>query len=334
MTTSASLLLSPSLAFGLSWVVLAAILRPGIARHLAMDQPNQRSLHCQPVPRSGGIAIVLATLGAWSLSQRPDPLLMLLAVALAGISYADDWKGLPVGVRLAAHGLAATVLVWSELAGHNPDYWLATALVVYIVWMTNAYNFMDGADGLAGGMALFGFSAYGLAACSMPAESLAVICFTVAAAAAGFLPFNFPPAKIFMGDVGAIPLGFLAAVLGLMGWQQAAWPLWFPLLVFSPFLADASMTLLRRMVRGEHFWQAHKEHYYQRLIRMGWGHRRTALAEYLLMAAVTASALVGLHGAAQVQIALLLTWVLIFAGLMLAIDRSWRRFLHVVDEAR
>lgn len=332
MTITAAMLVPPSIAFGLSLVILTAILRSGITRYLAMDQPNQRSLHSLPVPRSGGIAIVIATLGAWSLSQQSTPLLMLLALVLAGISYTDDWKGLPVAVRLLVHGLAAAVLVWSGIAGHHPDLWLAIALVGYIVWMTNAYNFMDGADGLAGGMAVFGFSAYGLAACAAPAETLAATCFTVAAAAAGFLPFNFPPAKIFMGDVGSIPLGFLAAVLGLMGWQQEAWPLWFPALVFSPFLADASVTLLRRMIRGERFWQAHREHYYQRLIRMGWEHRRTALSEYLLMAAVTASAVVGLRFPAQVQISILIAWTVIFAGMMLAIDHAWRRFLHGAEE--
>ena len=334
MTNYPAMLMPSSLAFALSFVVLLAILRSGITKHLAMDQPNQRSLHSVPVPRSGGIAIVLATLGSWSLLRQSNSLLMLLVLVLAGISYTDDWKGLPIAVRLVVHGLAAAVLVWSGLPGHNAGFWLATGLVLYIVWMTNAYNFMDGADGLAGGMALFGFAAYGLAACAAQAEYFAATCFTVAAAASGFLIFNFPPAKIFMGDVGSIPLGFLAAVLGIMGWRQQVWPLWFPVLVFLPFLADASVTLLRRLIRGERFWQAHREHYYQRLIRMGWGHRRTALSEYLLMVAVTASAVLGLRSTALVQMSILAAWMVIFAGMMLAIDHFWRSFMRVTDGRR
>lgn len=135
-----------------------------------------------------------------------------------------------------------------------------------------------------------------------------------------------------MGDVGSIPLGFLAAALGLMGWQQGAWPLWFPVLVFSPFLADASVTLLRRLARGERFWQAHREHYYQRLIRMGWGHRRTAMLEYLLMVAVTASAVAGLRLDAQGQMSMLVIWIVVLGCMMLAVDSLWRRFMHASSE--
>ena len=152
--------------------------------------------------------------------------------------------------------------------------------------------------------------------------------FAVAGAAAGFLVFNFPPAKVFMGDGGSIPLGFLAASLGLLGWRQALWPLWFPVLVFSPFLADASVTLLRRVLRRERFWQAHREHYYQRLVRMGWGHGRTALCEYALMAGVTASALMALGLSLAYQGLVLAGWAVVFAAVMIGIDRRWQGFLR------
>jgi UDP-N-acetylmuramyl pentapeptide phosphotransferase/UDP-N-acetylglucosamine-1-phosphate transferase len=99
------------------------------------------------------------------------------------------------------------------------------------------------------------------------------VCAGVAAAAAGFLCFNFHPARIFMGDVGSVPLGFTAGALGLVGWRSGAWPLWFPLLVFAPFILDATVTLLRRALRGEKVWQAHRSHYYQRMVQMGLGHR-------------------------------------------------------------
>lgn len=325
----ASLFLAPSIAFSLSWLILLALLKSGAGRRLAMDEPNRRSLHSVPVPRVGGIAIVIAALAAWSLRPELKLTLALLTAALALISFVDDRKGLPVGLRLVVHGLAALVVV-SDLAGEN--LWLAAGLATYVVWMANCYNFMDGSDGLAGGMALFGFAAYGIAARLAGAEALAAMSFAVAAAAAGFLVFNFPPAKVFMGDGGSIPMGFLAASLGLLGWQQGLWPLWFPVLVFSPFVVDASITLLRRVLRGERFWQAHREHYYQRLIRMGWGHRRTALTEYALMAGVIASALMARGLSLPYQSLVLAGWAAFYGGVMMSIDKRWQRFLRAAGE--
>ena len=334
MSTLSPIALSPLLAFMLSVALLTVALGSGVTRYLAMDRPNQRSLHVQPVPRIGGIAIVIATLIAWTLTGTTTRIMMALTAGLAVMSYIDDWKGLSVLLRLVLHGCAALALVLFDLAAARQSVWIAVGLVMFVVWMTNANNFMDGADGLAGGMAMFGFSAYGVAAWSVAVDSLAATSFAVAAAACGFLLFNFPPAKVFMGDAGSIPLGFLSAALGIMGWQQNLWPLWFPVLLFSPFLLDASVTLARRVIRGERFWQAHREHYYQRLIRMGWGHRRTALAEYLLMAAVALSALLGLRFDVAVQLSILAAWMTAYIGMMLAIDRRWQSFVQATGAAR
>ena len=182
-----------------------------------------------------------------------------------------------------------SLVAWYVLA---PMQLLELALAVLAVtWLTNLYNFMDGSDGLAAGMALFGFGAFALAAFAAGDMALAVFSASLAGAAAAFLLFNFAPARIFLGDVGSVPLGFLAGALGLAGWRDDAWPLWFPALVFAPFIFDASVTLLRRLVRGEPVWRAHREHYYQRLVRLGTGHRATALAAYALMLACAAAAL-------------------------------------------
>jgi UDP-N-acetylmuramyl pentapeptide phosphotransferase/UDP-N-acetylglucosamine-1-phosphate transferase len=197
------------------------------------------------------------------------------------------------------------------------------ALVLALGWMTNLYNFMDGSNGLAGGQALFGFAALGWAAGDTPLAWTAWAC---VGAASGFLIFNFDPARVFMGDAGSIVLGFLAGALGLAGWQQGLWPLWFPLLAFSPFVVDATVTLLRRGLRGEKVWQAHREHYYQRLVRMGWSHRRTALAEYALMAAVALSALALRSAPPLMQIAGLVLWAVLFLLLMVQVDFRWRRW--------
>jgi UDP-N-acetylmuramyl pentapeptide phosphotransferase/UDP-N-acetylglucosamine-1-phosphate transferase len=139
--------------------------------------------------------------------------------------------------------------------------------------MTNLYNFMDGADGLAGSQGVAGFAAYAAGFVMAGDSALAAWCAAAAAACAGFLCFNWPPAKIFMGDVGSIPLGFLAGGLGLVGIWQGAWPVWFPLMAFAPFVLDASTTLARRALEGKRVWEAHREHAYQRMVQMGYGHR-------------------------------------------------------------
>jgi UDP-N-acetylmuramyl pentapeptide phosphotransferase/UDP-N-acetylglucosamine-1-phosphate transferase len=139
-------------------------------------------------------------------------------------------------------------------------------------------------------MATIGFGALALGAWLGDAPGLATFCAAIAAAALAFLRFNFPPARVFMGDAGSIPLGFLAASLGILGAQQNVWPALFPLLVFSPFIVDASVTLTRRALRGEKVWQAHRSHYYQRVVLLGATHRQLALAAYALMLTMAALA--------------------------------------------
>jgi UDP-N-acetylmuramyl pentapeptide phosphotransferase/UDP-N-acetylglucosamine-1-phosphate transferase len=175
-------------------------------------------------------------------------------------------------------------------------------------------------------MAVAGFGAYAIAAALAGESDLAIGCACVAAAALGFLRFNFHPARIFMGDVGSIPLGFLASTVGLAGWTAGAWPWWFPAVVFSPFVVDATVTLARRMLRGERFWQAHRSHYYQRLILMGWTHRRTALVEYALMLVVAALALAVREASFAVQAGALVVLAIAYLVLAAAVDRRWQAF--------
>lgn len=269
---------APFVAFAVA-VSVTAFLRSRWAASVALDQPNERSLHSRPVPRTGGVGVVLGILAA-SLVVPAFAFLLWCLVPLALVSLADDFWGLPATARLAVHLLVsvAFVVLWTEL----PFAWWGV-VVLAIAWMVNLYNFMDGSDGLAGGMSVIGFSAYGAAAWMSGDLALAQLAWCVAAAAAGFLVFNFPPASIFLGDAGSIPLGFLAGALGVLGIVREAWHWWFPLVVFAPFIIDATITLLRRILRREKVWQAHRDHYYQRLVRMGWSHRRTALAGYALM---------------------------------------------------
>ncbi len=127
-----------------------------------------------------------------------------------------------------------------------------------------------------------------------------------------------------MGDAGSIPLGYLAAAMGLWGWQQGCWSASFPLLVFSPFIVDASVTLAKRTMRGARIAEAHREHYYQRAIQMGWSHRNVALVEYALMLGSGVSALLVLDSSLPWQA--LLAWAGIYAALMVSLDIAWKRF--------
>jgi UDP-N-acetylmuramyl pentapeptide phosphotransferase/UDP-N-acetylglucosamine-1-phosphate transferase len=230
---------------------------------------------------------------------------------------------LPVKKRLAIHLIAAGVLVVGSGMLTQQGVLVAVLVLLLAVWMTNLFNFMDGSDGLAGGMALFGFAMYGAAALIAQDATQALLNFSIAAASMGFLFYNFPPAKVFMGDAGSIPLGFLAAAMGLLGWQQGLWMPWFPLLVFSPFIVDASVTLMKRSVRGVKITEAHREHYYQRLIQLGWGHRKVALLEYGLMLGVGVSALIA--RGENFPWALWLIWGTVYAVIMLLIDRAWKK---------
>jgi UDP-N-acetylmuramyl pentapeptide phosphotransferase/UDP-N-acetylglucosamine-1-phosphate transferase len=310
--------LAPFSAFAICWLALAWLLRRG---RLPMDHPNERSLHATPTPRIGGLGIMSGVLVAvvWLADMALLPVI-LGAFALAAVSVLDDVRGLPVRVRFLAHFVsAAGCLLALGLTG-----WPLLAGTFAVVWMTNLYNFMDGSDGLAGGMAAIGFGALALSAWLGDAPGLAVFCASIAAAALAFLRFNFPPARVFMGDAGSIPLGFMAATLGILGAQQGVWPWLFPLLVFSPFIVDASVTLARRALRGEKVWQAHRSHYYQRAVLLDATHRQLALTAYALMLAMAALAF-ALRSFPQYSV-----WVLILSAatyllIFLAIDRRWHR---------
>jgi UDP-N-acetylmuramyl pentapeptide phosphotransferase/UDP-N-acetylglucosamine-1-phosphate transferase len=139
------------------------------------------------------------------------------------------------------------------------------------------------------------------------------------------LVHNFPPAKIFLGDTGSTTLGFLAAACSLWGAKDGLFPFWVALLVFSPFIVDATVTLLRRLLRGEKVWEAHRSHYYQRLVLLGWGHRRTVLTEYALMLACAGSALLAVRLPPVGQISLAMAWGLIYGFLMWGVGRLEQR---------
>lgn len=322
-TVSLYLLISPLIAFGVTWIVIMGLLRH-FSGHL-LDHPNARSLHERPVPRTGGVGITAGIAVSLSLVSPVSwwPL-WIGAVLLVTISFLDDLRNLPIVSRLVVHFIAATGFVWGMLLWKIGLGWSAVA-VIAIVWMINLYNFMDGMDGLAGGMATIGFSYLSVAAWVGGHWPLALVSASIGAASGAFLLFNFHPARMFLGDAGSTTLGFLAAGLGLIGWEDGLWSIWFPILVFSPFIMDATLTLAKRIFRGERFWQAHRQHWYQRLVLSGWSHRKTALAEYGLMCVCGAGALVFQWAAPDIRTAILGCWILLASGLVLAVSMVERR---------
>lgn len=282
------------------------------SRLFVLDHPNERSLHDRPTPRTGGVAIlagllcglVSAVLAGFPLNGGSDHALfgwpvsvwiVLLTYGIGIVSFLDDRGGVPVLVRFGVHLLAASILVagtrlWIPaitlpVVGSLDLGWLALpASIGFLVWMTNLYNFMDGMDGFAGGMTVAGGGLLAWFGWSAGQGFLSVTAVSVAAAALGFLFHNFPPARIFMGDVGSVSLGFLFGSLMLLGLHDQVFDLWVPVMLFSPFIVDATVTLIRRTVRGERVWLAHRSHYYQRLVLLGWGHKRTVFSEYVFMA--------------------------------------------------
>ena len=293
-----------------------------------IDLPNERSLHTGAVPRTGGIAICAALCVGGMLALAgfalPAPFAWIGAALLlvAGVSFLDDRGEVKARYRLAAHLGAAVLLLAGGITWSAIDlpglYWTMPAALSwiltlgYLVWMINLYNFMDGMDGFAGGMAVFGFGALALAGWRGGDPGYALASVMVATAAGGFLLHNFPPARVFLGDLGSATLGLLAAILSLIGEQRGLFPLWVAWLVFSPFILDATWTLLRRLGRGERVWDAHRSHHYQRLVLAGWSHRKTVLRSYLLMTACAATAIAALDMSVRDQWLLLGAWAIIY----------------------
>lgn len=315
---------SPIVAALVTMLLTTVILLSKFGKEI-QDIPNERSLHETPIPRIGGVGLMAGILSGWALMLTSLAWwLVLPLIGLFIVSLRDDMHGLSVGQRLSTQLVAAAILVVGSGLLTQQGIVVALVMLLLTVWMTNLYNFMDGSDGLAGGMALIGFTMYGFAALMSHNDIFAMMNFTIAAAALGFLYNNFHPAKVFMGDAGSIPLGFLAAGMGLWGWQQGCWAIWFPLLVFSPFIVDATVTLVKRTLRGVKITEAHREHYYQRLIQMGWGHRNVALFEYALMLGVGVTALWSLQQFFPWQS--FLGWGGGYVFLMKLVDSRWNRF--------
>jgi UDP-N-acetylmuramyl pentapeptide phosphotransferase/UDP-N-acetylglucosamine-1-phosphate transferase len=328
-------LIVTGLAFVVAALITGYVCHPG-TKFYRLDHPNARSLHANPTPRGGGLGIVAGILVSATVfvtleesSSMGLGWFAAAALLVAAISLIDDWLSIHFGVRIVVHFTAAGVLIWDgfwlqsiTVPGETwplSDFLAIVLSLLFIVWMTNLYNFMDGMDGFAGGMTVIGFGTFAAFGWLTGAELFSALSLLVAAAAGGFLLFNFPPARIFMGDVGSSFLGFLAAAFMLWADRDGIFPLWTGVLLFSPFIVDASVTLIMRIIRRERFWEAHKTHYYQRLVQLGWGHRRTVLWEYLLMILCAASAVSARQLSPRGQWFIIVMWLFAYLLIMLGV---------------
>jgi Fuc2NAc and GlcNAc transferase len=276
-------------AFLAGWALTGAARRYALARAI-LDRPNERSSHVVPTPLGGGWGIAAPAIGAVVLTSGLGWLDRSTAVGLAGggaavalVGWIDDRVGLSAWVRLLVQVVAASWLV-SWLGGFDgldlgttrvPLGPFGSALAVLAtVWCTNLYNFMDGIDGIAGTEAVSVATVGGVLLLFGGSTGLGLVAMVTAAASAGFLVWNRPPARIFMGDAGAGLLGFLLAGLALAGESHGAVPALVWVLLLGAFVADATIVLLRRMARGERWYSAHRGHLYQRLVQAGWSHAR------------------------------------------------------------
>jgi Fuc2NAc and GlcNAc transferase len=279
-----------------------ALVLTGIARRIAvaqslLDVPNERSSHTSPTPRGGGLAIVAVVLPGVAILWLTGTLGRDESVALLGggalvavVGWLDDRRDLSPSTRLAAHVVAAAWALW--WLGGMP--FLTTGQAVHslgifgtvlggfaIVWATNVTNFMDGIDGLAAGEVV----TVTLTAALLLAEvkpPLAAAAALTGGAALGFLPWNWRPARIFMGDTGSGFLGFVLAVLAIASERAAALPALVWIVLYAVFATDATVTLLRRAWRGDRWYSAHRSHAYQRAVQAGWSHARVTTTVLLL----------------------------------------------------
>lgn len=278
-------------------------------RWLAM--PNARSSHVVPTPSSGGIGFAIVTIGVFAILGFTGALHTSLATALVGggglvaiIGWIDDRRQLPARIRFIAYVLAAVWAIWwiggpdmlvMGATSVSLGVWGALLAVVCVVAFSNLYNFMDGIDGLIGAHAVLVGGALALFSFFVGAPAIAAAYGILATSALGFLVWNWHPAKIFMGDVGSVLLGFSFAALAVASEQLRAIPALTWMTLFAPVIVDAGFTTIRRAIRGERWYEAHRMFSYQRAVQAGHRHSTVVLGVLALDVLLVCIAAVGLR---------------------------------------
>ncbi len=345
-----------AVALHLSFALILALLSAGAVRLMIafpiLDLPNHRSAHVSPTPRGGGVGVVLAFIAGmlvlflnarYARIAEPQFIgVILAAVAIAAVALVDDVRSLSARFRLLAQLLAALVAVGSGLVlarvslpwlGVVPLGWLGVPLTLFwILGCTNAVNFMDGLDGLVGGVLFIACAALAMIAANQEGWFVYAAALCLAAGFLGFLPFNLNPARIFMGDVGSQFAGFMVAVLAVTAArfeQSQVGFLIVPLLVFN-LLFDAAFTLCRRALRGERVGEAHRTHLYQLAQRSGMAARDVAAMHwcFAMLQAALAALFLEIPGNRKLlmlvaALAVQLLWLAYVAGRVRRAGLSW-----------
>ena len=277
----------------LTWFVMRLALRLAI-----LDVPNERSSHQLPTPRGGGLAIVFTVVGTWLLAAvygLVDRQEMVVVAAggllVAAIGLADDRSDVPARWRLLVHLISAALLVAAtgglsviSLGGLSLNLgWVGALLaLLYIVWLLNLYNFMDGIDGIAGIEAVTVAIPAAVLLWVTGDTAMAVVSTTVGAASLGFLVWNWAPAKIFMGDVGSSFLGYTFGALAVVSHATAGVDIYVWSILLGVFIVDATVTLVRRVITRQRFYEAHRSHAYQRAVDKHGSHSKVSIAVGIL----------------------------------------------------
>lgn len=319
----------------LTYILIKASSRIGI-----IDVPNHRSLHDQPKPRTGGLAILVAiTLGLVTFkSDISNELFSFFPyiLLLAGMAVLDDIYSISAFKRLFLQVIVASLVIYNGLSINtlvlfhyeipiNPIIG-AILSILFIVWLVNLYNFMDGMDGFSAGMAIFGFGTFAILAFLKGEDGFAFANLVIVVAVLGFLIFNLPPSKIFMGDVGSTVIGMFVALFTLWADYRDIFPVYLSVIIFTPFMLDSTVTLIKRALRREKLMEAHCTHYYQRLVLSGLGHKKTLVIEYTWMGLCSLVSIVLFKvDNINIQISVLGVFVLACLIFLIRIDRSTQK---------
>lgn len=327
-----------ALASGMLSFLLVGGVRRLALRHNVLDHPGERSSHSVATPRGGGLGLLIAALGlwAWQATRVPTPRVLAIvagASVVALIGWADDRRGLPVRTRLAVHVLAAALVGWIAATTARTPVFGTLLFVAWTFWTVssiNLVNFMDGINGLvASQIAIFALS---LAWSFGPADVTPFYAITLAAACIGFLPWNFPRARIFLGDVGSGGLGYLVPALALLAMREQGVDVAGAHLIHEqgtdvihahlpllPLLGDAVTTIVRRWRRGERLTEAHRSHLYQRLANGPLSH----MIVTVIFAAVSLCGMVAVHLDRSSGTAI---WLVIYVAATLVLGVALDRF--------
>lgn len=331
------IIIAALVVFTISYILVAAI-RSWANRRRILDIPNERSSHNVPVPRGGGISIVvLVILGIWFF-YIIDPALYQVRILIAftaggilisGISIFDDLYTVRNNIRFLVHGMSAVIIV--VVVGYASELILPfinniqlgvigiILTFLYITGLTNAYNFMDGIDGIAGIQAIVAGAGWACIGYLYSDPILLLTGILVASASAGFLLHNWHPAKIFMGDVGSAFLGYTFAVLTVIALRRDPVLLIIGVMFVWPFIFDTAYTIAKRLIRRENIFQAHRSHVYQRLVIAGWKHSSVSLL-YGIFASIVLIPVILINKQYSFGLPLLVTLPVLCCGILILLN--------------